>query len=153
MLVLKIGVGAASAYAMFAVTTAATSTSTQITQQFRSAGFAVSEHPQISQTRTDHAVVISAVRPDATASRNDQIMAVINTTAGQMVTAPHLQFQPVWEMETWSRTGLELLVDDDDDASVQLDALSEALSTPRRQITIKPTSGWQRYGWPELQNQ
>jgi len=148
-----LGVGATTAYAMVAVTTTATSSSAQITQQFQSAGFAVSEQPRIARTRPDRAVVLSAVRTNPTTPRTQQLVTVIGTTTGQLLTAPYLQFQPVWSIETWSRTGLELLVGDDTDASAQLDAISDTLSTPRHQITIKPTSGWHRYGWPELQSE
>ncbi len=148
-----LGVGATTAYAMIAVTSTATSTSAEITQQFQSADFAISEQPRISRTRPDRAVVLSAVRVDQTAPRTERLVALIGTTTGQLLIAPYLQFQPVWNIETWSRTGLELLVGDDTDACAQLDAVSDALATPRTQITIKPTSGWQGYGWPELQGE
>jgi hypothetical protein len=147
----SVKVGATTAYAMVAVTPTAPSTGAELVEQFESAGFVVSEQPRISRTRTDCAVVLSAVRADASATRRQRLVAIIGTTTGQLITAPYLSFQPVWSIETWSRTGFELLVGDDDDSSAQLDALSDAIATPRHQITIKPTSGWQGYGWPGLQ--
>jgi len=40
----------------------------------------------------------------------------------------------------------------DDDASDQLDALSQGLNVARSSITIKPRTGWQGYGYPEIQS-
>lgn len=40
----------------------------------------------------------------------------------------------------------------DDDASDQLDALSQGLNVARSSNTIKPRTGWQGYGYPEIQS-
>jgi hypothetical protein len=57
---------------------------------------------------------------------------------------------PVFDVTTFIRTGVELLVMSDSDADGQLDALAPALNVPRKDITIKPPPGWCDYGHPDL---
>jgi hypothetical protein len=57
---------------------------------------------------------------------------------------------PVFDVRTLTRTGAELLVIDDDDATRQLDVIAAALELPRDAITIKPRPGWRGYGHPTL---
>jgi hypothetical protein len=56
------------------------------------------------------------------------------------------EFQPVVSVLTLDRTGLEIAVRDDDDATAQLDLLARALEVPREALEIKPRAGWSRYG-------
>jgi hypothetical protein len=71
---------------------------------------------------------------------------------GVVSDAPVFQLQPEWlpvfDVRTLIRTGVELLVFDDEDASRQLEFLAPALELPRDAITIKPRRGWHGYGVP-----
>jgi hypothetical protein len=58
----------------------------------------------------------------------------------------------VFDVRTLTRTGAELFVVNDDDASNQLAVLAPALQLPREAITIKPRPGWCGYGHPALQS-
>jgi hypothetical protein len=58
------------------------------------------------------------------------------------------EWLPVFDVRTFIRTGTELHVLDDRDASSQLDVLAPGLAVPREAITIKPRRGWQGYGLP-----
>ncbi len=145
------GVGATSAYAVIAVTSTATHSPPRIIKQFQAAGFTTNESTHLTQTRRDHVVVFSALRIDASASRSEHVHVLASVGAHLVLTSRYSGFQPVWDIETWSTTGLELLVMDDDNASDQLDALSAGLGIDRSAITIKPRTGWQGYGHPDIQ--
>jgi hypothetical protein len=58
----------------------------------------------------------------------------------------------VVDVQTLAPIGVELWVQDDDDAFEQLDLLANALppDTPREHITIHPPPGWNNYGDPRL---
>lgn len=67
----------------------------------------------------------------------------------QRAPAPSLltpKWLPVFDVRSFTRTGAELLVVDDVDASRQLDVLAVGMKMPREAITIKPRRGWQGYG-------
>jgi hypothetical protein len=133
-------------HALLAVTSTASQSSEKITRRFQAAGFDVDEQEHVSRTRADRAVVLSVTRvsdePAFTASQTSSG----GTSSGNVFTV-WLEFQPVWSLDTWSRTGVEILVADDDHTCAQLDAVSYGLGIGRGMITIKPTNGWQGYGW------
>jgi hypothetical protein len=56
----------------------------------------------------------------------------------------------VFDVRTFTRTGVELFVVDDNDATSQLGVLAPALELPQDAINIKPRPGWQGYGHPDL---
>lgn len=145
------GVGATSAYAVIAATNTATHSPTHLLRQFHAAGFTTTNSPQLTQTVRDHVVVFTALRMDAATTQADQMITFAKIGAHLFLTTRYSGFQPVWDIETWSATGLEILVMDDDDASEQLDALCEGIGADRSSITIKPRTGWQGYGYPEIQ--
>ena len=71
--------------------------------------------------------MFSAVRVDsASAGRTDLMVTLIGTYTQHLILVPYSEFQPVWSVENWSATGIELLVTDDTDACMQLDAVSDA---------------------------
>ena len=140
------GVRSKSAHATVAVTSTAAMTPTFITQCFETVGFVIAEDDDSSNTRRDRAVVLTAIRVDAAeASLITKLVPLVQKTV--LTTAT---FQPVWNVPRWCKTGLELLVANDNDACTQLDALSEALDIERESITIKPRAGWRGYGHPAV---
>jgi hypothetical protein len=142
------GVRSKSAHATIAVTSTATISPTVITERFEAREFVVTEDSNSSRTRRDRAVVFTAIRLDANVGST---VSLIATYAVQQVLLPQGRFQPVWDVGLWCTSGLELLVLNDTDACAQLDALSEVLDRRRELITIKPRTGWQGYGPPEVE--
>ena len=57
---------------------------------------------------------------------------------------------PVFNVDTFVRTGVELYVSSEADADRQLEPIAHALHLPRDDITIKPPPGWAGYGHPDL---
>lgn len=57
---------------------------------------------------------------------------------------------PVFNVDTFVRTGVELYVSSEADADRQLEPIAHALQLPRDDITIKPPPGWAGYGHPDL---
>jgi hypothetical protein len=83
-------------------------------QSKAAAEFVIAEQPRISQTRRDGAGVFSAVRVDsASAGRTDLMVTLIGTYTQHLILVPYSEFPPVWSVENWSATGIELLVTDD----------------------------------------
>lgn len=165
---------AANAHATVAVTAAASLTSGDIQQRLCRAGYQVLEQPVIARTRRDGARVLSVTSPDfggeqlrrisepalmlttvlavgiaIAHARNSQLRRQI-LSPSPTVTWP--EFQPVWDVKRWCRSGLELYVVDDDDACHQLDLLAHGLGWPRAELTIKPKARWRGYGHPCLQD-
>lgn len=138
--------------AMIAVTTTSNYSPADVTDSFSAAGFTAVSSPQFSQTQRDHVAVISVVRTlTSTSTRASLLAASITAGAYAVLTIRYAGFQPVWHLTTWASLGIELLVMNDDDATEQLDALSVGLGIPRSTINIKPRTGWQGYGYPEIQ--
>jgi hypothetical protein len=168
------GVVSKSAFVAVAVTPASQITPTKLESQFQAVGYEVIQQPRISRTRPDRAIILNAYRTAPTAEWSKQattlmvVLVELAVAAAQssileqrikssVASTPTLrrsvpEFQPVWNIDTWSRTGLELFVANDDDASTQLDALAEGLGCHRTQLTIKPRVGWLGYGHPDVQD-
>jgi hypothetical protein len=135
-------------------------------------GYEIVEQPRIARTRSDQAVVLNAYSPgllgrsgnkysgDALAlallaagvvaahAQSENLRNRILSATSPEVTWP--EFQPVWNVDRWACTGLELYVVDDNDACHQLDVLAEGLGCPRTRLSIKPRVGWQGYGHPDV---
>jgi len=141
------GVRSKSAHATVAVTSTATISPAVIIERFEALGFIVTEEATSSRTRQDRDVVFTAVRLDPDM---DSSLALIATQTVTRFLQSRASFQPVWDIPGWCRNGLELLVLNDNDACVQLDALSEALECRRESVTIKPRVGWRGYGHPDV---
>jgi hypothetical protein len=163
-----------SAFVVVALTANAQIVPATLEEQFRTVGYRVVEQPRISRTRSDRAVVLNAYssglirdhqakgfsKDALTLSLLAAVVAAANTQSSKLtqqilspmpgVTWP--EFQPVWNVQTWCCTGLELYVVDDGDACQQLDVLAQGLACPRSQLTIKPRVGWQSYGHPDVQS-
>ena len=136
--------------AVIAVTPTAQITPTALAEQFETAGYEVAEHSRISRSRSDRAVVLSAVSPRTTVSTTQSVMLDRRIVGSRpALTLP--EFQPVWSVRQWGRIGLEVYVVDDNDAFVQLDVLADGIRCPRDDLTIKPRAGWQGYGHPDVQ--
>jgi hypothetical protein len=168
------GVIPTSAFVVVAVTPTSQITPTMLAGQFLTVGFEVVEHPRISRTRSDRAVVLHAYAPgfipDAPSESSEEALTLSLLTAGIAVahsqsrrlrqqilarSVPRVtwpEFQPVWSVEHWCRTGHEIYVVDDTDASRQLNALSQGIGCRRSCLTIKPSVGWQDYGHPDVRS-
>jgi hypothetical protein len=97
---------------------------------FTRAGLVVGADPELQRARVDGSIVLLAARPHARAPA-------------------HSAWAPVFTSQL-IRTGYELRVCDDDDASAQLELLAAAAGLDRDRITIKPPPGWRGYGHPAL---
>lgn len=146
----------------------------EILDGFERAGFRLDPGAP-SWARSDELIVVRAVRYDPAFHRQLAAAVASLRAAGEQTrsqsTPAHLplpegqvqdllrrletrrdrprEWLQVWDIIKMISTGIELHAHDDDDASSQLDALTEALpDLDRPQITIKPRRGWQGYGLP-----
>jgi len=106
--------------------------------------FELVPNPELSRLRDDHADVFDLW----------ERRLITGTQAIPPASSASI-YVPVWEVHPGlGSLGLELWVQDDDDATRQLDLVYEALSQAgaigdrrRSHITVCPRRGWQGYGW------